>query len=61
MKKRYELVDYIKEIALDYSIVEVTNLQIDNTNILIERLKSYHDVLDKLNMPLKNFIFSDLN
>ena len=29
-KKRYELADYIKEIALDYSVVEVTNEQIES-------------------------------
>lgn len=55
-KKRYELADYIKEIALDYSVVEVTNEQIDNTNILKERLKSYHDVLDKLNIIPDNIL-----
>ena len=57
-KKRYLLADYIKDIVLDYAVVEVSNEQIDTegTNILKERLKAYHDVLDKLNIPIDNIL-----
>ena len=47
-KKRYILADYIKDICIDYAFLEVTNKQVDSSNILIARLASYHRVLDKL-------------
>ena len=47
-KKRYIIADYIKDICIDYAIIEVTNKQVDASNILIARLASYHRLLDKL-------------
>ena len=42
------LVEYIKETALDYSIVEISPARIDEINILQARYESYHQCIDKL-------------
>jgi len=53
---RYKLADYIKEIALEWTVVEVTNTQIDETNILKERLKAYHNVIRQLMIEPDNIL-----
>jgi len=55
-EKRFELADYIKEIALDWTVVEVTNKQIDKTNILKERLNAYHKVVRQLMIEPDNIL-----
>jgi ribonuclease HII len=55
-EKRFELADYIKEIALDWTVVEVTNKQIDKTNILKERLNAYHEVVRQLMIKPDNIL-----
>jgi ribonuclease HII len=46
-KKRKELSEYIKEIAITYGIGTATNEEIDNTNILIATMKAMHRAIDQ--------------
>jgi ribonuclease HII len=55
-ERRYQLADYIKEIALEWTIVEVDNNQVDSTNILKERLKAYHIVINQLMIEPDNIL-----
>jgi ribonuclease HII len=45
-KKRAELSDYIKTVAITYGIGCATNEEIDNTNILIATMKAMHRAID---------------
>ena len=45
-KKRYELEEYIKRIAIDYAVIEVNKDIIEEKNILNARLEGYHKILD---------------
>ncbi len=45
-KKRAELSDYIKSVAITYGIGSATNEEIDNTNILVATMKAMHRAID---------------
>ncbi len=47
-KKRVELTNYIKSIALDYEICSISNLIIDDINILQARYKLYSNLIENL-------------
>lgn len=47
-KKRDMLFDFIKEVAIDYSIVRVSPKIIDRDNIWYCRVNGFHQVVDKL-------------
>ena len=49
-KKREMLYDYIKFVAIDYSIVSIDEKVIDDINILQARFKAYHKLIDELNI-----------
>tara|TARA_B100001287_G_C22657692_1_gene518672 strand:- start:646 stop:1269 length:624 start_codon:yes stop_codon:yes gene_type:complete len=49
-KKREELSEYIKEIALDYSVCYADNNKIDQKNILQATLETMHDTINSLNI-----------
>ena len=45
---RSQLAEYIKKIAVDYCVEEITKNEIEKKNILNARLDSYHRLLDNL-------------
>ncbi len=47
-KKRELLEEFIKEVAIDYSIVTIDNNRIDEINILEARKESYHKAIKQL-------------
>ena len=49
-KQRYIARDFILEHALDVSIVDIDNQEIDQINILQARLKGFHKAIDKLSI-----------
>ena len=49
-KKREELSEYIKEIALDYSVSYADNITIDKKNILQATLETMHIAINTLNI-----------
>ena len=50
--RRNYLAEYIKSVALDYSIGYVEVDEIDKTNILVASQKAMHKALDKLNIDI---------
>lgn len=49
-KKRYVIKEFIIEHAIEYSIVDIDNEEIDQINILQARLKGFHKAIDELNI-----------
>ena len=49
-KKREELSEYIKELAIDYSICYADNNEIDKKNILQATLETMHKTIHNLNV-----------
>lgn len=56
-KKRRELAEYIKSIAITYGIGTASNQEIDETNILIATMKAMHRAIDA---AYKNYQFDCL-
>ena len=55
-KKRNMLFDFIKQIAIDYSIVEVKPADIDIDNIWHSRMNGFHTVIDELTIKPTSII-----
>jgi ribonuclease HII len=49
-KQRYIMRDFIMEHAIDISIIDIDNDEIDQINILQARLKGFHKAIDNLSM-----------
>jgi ribonuclease HII len=49
-KNRYLMRDFILEHAIDVSIIDIDNTEIDRINILQARLKGFHQAIDELSM-----------
>lgn len=49
-KKRYVIKEFIIEHAIEYSIVDIDNEEIDQINILQARLNGFHKAIDKLDI-----------
>lgn len=47
-KKRYELEDYIKNIAIDYTVQYIEADEIDKINIYQAKIKAWHNTIDNL-------------
>jgi ribonuclease HII len=55
-KRRLELVDYIKDNAIDYSIAFIDAARIDEVNILNATFEAMHQCLDQLNMEVDHIM-----
>lgn len=53
---RQQLVDYIKENAIDFAVEHVDNVEIDNINILNATMKAMHTCLDKLSVDFESIL-----
>ncbi len=54
--KRYQLAEYIRENAVDWSVTFVNNHVIDQKNILNATYQAMHESLDKLIVPFDHII-----
>ena len=55
-KNRYLLEDFIKDLAIDYSVVYIEPEEIDEINIRQARIKGFHKAIDNLNIKPEHIL-----